>query len=372
MRKNAVFNPENATAGDASGARNCSGDERWALLRRRDEQRLFVVYKYEDHKKRRTPSCVERSTLRDAVCVSSRDERKTRCVREMRDTIDLNSEFCSVCLIETYFRGSCDPLNISDVGENITVYLDEILFVMAEDENVPVASVDDELAERLGVPLLESQDSASNEKGAVRARLGKRSQSSSPTTNSRTTSSAVGTGAPPAVVMGNSPCALKNKRVKVKANISRSRVIPELSPFIHLLPDMTRVDSKEQMEFYRVIYENSVRLYTCLQNYLALCVFGSSPLDSLTQTERDARLAAAKGETPLQESATMRERMDQAFEALCDEMQSPEITILPELTGLSPEEIEETLCEEGVQITTEALVHAISLYAGAGLRYGSS
>ncbi|EYC19315.1 hypothetical protein Y032_0024g1014 [Ancylostoma ceylanicum] len=260
-----------------------------------------------------------------------------------------------------YFPYTC-------ISENITVYLDEILFLMAEDENVPVASVDDELAERLGVPLLESQDSASNEKGAVRSRLGKRSQSSSPTTNSRTTSSAVGTGAPSAAAMGNSPCALKNKRVKVKANISRSRVIPELSPFIHLLPDMTRVDSKEQMEFYRVIYENSVRLYTCLQNYLALCVFGSSPLDSLPQTERDARLAAAKGEAPLQESATMRERMDQAFEALCDEMQSPEITILPELTGLSPEEIEETLCEEGVQITTEALVHAISLYAGAGLR----
>lgn len=77
-------------------------------------------------------------------------------------------------------------------------------------------------------------------------------------------------------------------------------------------------------------------------------------------------------QTPLQaENSTMRERMDQAFEALCDEMQSTEITILPELTGLSPEEIEETLCEEGVQINTESLVHAISLYAGAGLRYSS-
>ncbi|KAK6746821.1 hypothetical protein RB195_000214 [Necator americanus] len=240
---------------------------------------------------------------------------------------------------------------------------------MAEDENVPVASVDEELAERLGVPLLDSRENASNDKGAPRSRLGKRSQSSSPTTNSRTTSSTATTGTTPADVTGNSPCALKSKRVKVKANISRSRVIPELSPFIHLLPDLTRIESKDQLELYRVIYESSVRLYTCLQNYLTLCVFGSSsPLDSLTQVERETRLGANR-EAPFQsENSTMRERMDQAFEALCDEMQSPEITILPELTGLSPEEIEETLREEGVQVTTESLVHALSLYAGAGLR----
>ncbi|VDK53488.1 unnamed protein product [Cylicostephanus goldi] len=105
------------------------------------------------------------------------------------------------------------------------------------------------------------------------------------------------------------------------------------------------------------------QLYTCLQNYLTLCVFGSPSLDSLAPSEKDGR--AARGES---ENSTMRERMDQAFEALCDEMQSPEITVLPELTGLSPEEIEDTLNEEGVQITTESLVHAISLYAGAGLR----
>ncbi|KHJ96053.1 ankyrin repeat protein [Oesophagostomum dentatum] len=242
---------------------------------------------------------------------------------------------------------------------------------MAEDENVPVASVDDELAERLGVPSLELQDAnASNEKGAVRSRLGKRSQSTSPSTNSRSGAPAAPTGVPTAAAVGNSPSALKSKRVKVKANISRSRVIPELAPFIHLLPDMTRVDAKDQMELYRVIYENSVRLYTCLQNYLTLCVFGSpSSLDSLAQPEKDGRLGAVRSEGSLQtESSTMRERMDQAFEALCDEMQSPEIAVLPELTGLSPEEIEETLSDEGIQITTESLVHALSLYAGAGLR----
>ncbi|ETN74270.1 hypothetical protein NECAME_13110 [Necator americanus] len=142
---------------------------------------------------------------------------------------------------------------------------------MAEDENVPVASVDEELAERLGVPLLDSRENASNDKGAPRSRLGKRSQSSSPTTNSRTTSSTATTGTTPADVTGNSPCALKSKRVKVKANISRSRVIPELSPFIHLLPDLTRIESKDQLELYRVIYESSVRALESLRFHV--CVF---------------------------------------------------------------------------------------------------
>nr|CDJ80356.1 Ankyrin and K Homology domain containing protein [Haemonchus contortus] len=248
---------------------------------------------------------------------------------------------------------------------------------MAEDETVPVASVDDELAERLGVPLLESHEAVSNEKGVTRARLGKRSQSSSPTTNSRSTASTATAVSPSPFFTANSPCVPKSKRVKVKANYSRSaatmnsgRVIPELTSFVHLLPDMTRVDPKGQMELYQILYENSVRLYTCLQNYLSLCVFGTPPpIESLTQAEMVARISATDTERPLHiENSTMRDRMDQAFEALCDEMQLPEISVLPELVGRSPEAIDEYLKEHGGQVSVDMLVNALNLYAAAGLR----
>ncbi|WKY07621.1 hypothetical protein Q1695_007241 [Nippostrongylus brasiliensis] len=248
---------------------------------------------------------------------------------------------------------------------------------MAEDENIPIASVGDELAERLGVALLESHDAAANEKGVTRARLGKRSQSSSPTTNARSAATAAPTSTPSPFFLGNSPCVPKSKRVKVKANHSRSaalasngRVIPELSSFVHLLPDMTRVDQKGQMELYHILYENSVRLYTCLQNYLSLCVFGTPPtIEPLTQSELAARMTATDIERSLHiENSTMRDRMDQAFEALCDEMQSPEISILPELVGRSPEAIDEYLREHGTHISVDMLVKALNHYASAGLR----
>ncbi|KAK6054962.1 ankyrin repeat protein [Cooperia oncophora] len=178
--------------------------------------------------------------------------------------------------------------------------------------------------------------------------------------------------------MGNSPCVPKSKRVKVKANYSRTaanmnsggRVIPELTSFVHLLPDMTRVDPKGQMELYQILYENSVRLYTCLQNYLSLCVFGTPPTtESLTPTEMAGRVSTTDVERPLHiENSTMRDRMDQAFEALCDEMQTPEISVLPELVGRSPEAIDEYLREHSGQVSVDMLVNALNLYAAAGLR----
>lgn len=61
--------------------------------------------------------------------------------------------------------------------------------------------------------------------------------------------------------------------------------------------------------------------------------------------------------------------MDQAFEALCDEMQSTEITVLPELVGRSPEAINEYLREHGGQVSVDVLANAMNLYASAGLRY---
>ncbi|PIO59934.1 ankyrin repeat protein [Teladorsagia circumcincta] len=124
--------------------------------------------------------------------------------------------------------------------------------------------------------------------------------------------------------MGNSPCVPKSKRVKVKANYSRTaaamnsgRVIPELTSFVHLLPDMTRVDPKGQMELYHILYENSVRRPLHIEN------------------------------------STMRDRMEQAFEALCDEMQVPEISVLPELVGRSPEAIDEYLREHGLMAAAQ-------------------
>ncbi|KJH41866.1 hypothetical protein DICVIV_12146 [Dictyocaulus viviparus] len=64
----------------------------------------------------------------------------------------------------------------------------------------------------------------------------------------------------------------------------------------------------------------------------------------------------------------MRERMDQAFEALCDEMQAPEIPIYPEIVGMSPEAIDEFLLDHGGGVALDMLYNALSLYAAAGLR----
>lgn len=106
---------------------------------------------------------------------------------------------------------------------------------------------------------------------------------------------------------------MKANYSRTAATLNNGRVIPELANFVHLLPDMTRVDHKGQMELYHVLYEHSVRvsavlptvhrssceilvlqLYTCLQNYLSLCVFGTPlAIESLTQTEMSARLSAA-------------------------------------------------------------------------------
>ncbi|KAJ1351398.1 Ankyrin repeat domain-containing protein 17 [Parelaphostrongylus tenuis] len=247
---------------------------------------------------------------------------------------------------------------------------------MAEDEHIPIAGVDDQLAERLGIPVSESHEVDSNEKGVSRTRLGKRSQSSSPTPNSRSFASTAPPGSPSPHPLGNSLSAPKCKGATVKSNHlhagatpNSSRIIPELGHFVQLLPDLTHVGQRDQMELYHVLYENGVRLHTCLENYLSLCGLGS-PSTACPQTtmKTAARLPVAE-QSSLVGNTISAECMDQAFEALCDAMmQTPERSVYPEIEGMSPEAIDEFLLEHGGRVAIEMVYKALRLYAAAGLR----
>uniref|UniRef100_A0A1I7WM42 ANK_REP_REGION domain-containing protein n=1 Tax=Heterorhabditis bacteriophora TaxID=37862 RepID=A0A1I7WM42_HETBA len=201
---------------------------------------------------------------------------------------------------------------------------------MAEDESVDVMSLDGEIAERLGVSGAAHPAVKNDEKGRP---AGRRSQSSSPTPT------------PHGVLYASRGKA----RVKAKtawmsrASTSTVRVLADLKPFLHLLPDLSRVDINEQRELYKILFETGV--YVHLQKFLAAFVLGPSSAAGQTSVPKPpegaihtvARLAALESEM---ENITMRDRLDQAFESLGEVGDKPLISIP---SNLNPDMIANTL-----------------------------